>query len=236
MVLKYGIVENNLTENPGEFTAIAYPVASLDMDAIIARMLARGSTITKQDILAVMSAFEDTVIEAHEDGFTVTLRLFNTSFSISGVYEGVNDVFDGNRHKVNLNLTKGVSLRNVEKRVKLEKTNVILPQPQIQEVKDIVSKTTNERLTSKGAVEVRGYNLKLEGDDPACGLWFVGANGQEIKAVDFIDNKPSRITALIPVLTPGLWQLKLATQYIGGGDRLLKKPKVFVYQKNLLVV
>jgi len=92
----------------------------------------------------------------------------------------------------------------------------------------------NERLTAGGVAELRGYNLKIDGDNPSCGLWFVAADGQETKAATIIENKPSKIIAMIPALTAGSYQVKVATQFSGGGKFLLS-PKIFVYPKNLVV-
>jgi len=163
-MLKYSLTENLLTERNDDFSAQTYSVASLDKEAIIARILKKGTTLTRTDVLAVLNAFEETVADALLQGYSMTLPLFNTSFSISGVFESALDTFDGNRHKLNINLTKGILLRNAERNVKFEKTNTPAPLPQIQEVKDSVSQTVNERLTARGVVEVRGYNLKIDGD------------------------------------------------------------------------
>lgn len=232
-MLEYSLSENQLTERPDDYSAQTHSVESLDKEAIINRMLRRGTLLTRTDILAVLNNFEETTVEALLEGCTVNLPLFNTSFSISGVFESPLDSFDGNRHKLNINLTKGILLRNAEKEVKFEKTNVASPQPQIQEIKDSISGTANERLTSGGVVEVRGYNLKIEGDNPACGLWFVNENGTETKATILIENKPSRIIAMIPLLDEGNYQVKVVTQH--SGSSLLKTPKVYTYIKSLTV-
>jgi hypothetical protein len=233
MELKYGLNENHLTERTDDWTAIAYPVASLDQEAVITRILAKGTSLTRTDVLAVLNALNEVVADGAGQGYTFNLPLLNTSFSISGVFESPLDTFDGNRHKLNLNLTKGVVLREAEKRVKPVKTNTSTPLPQIQEVKDSVSGSVNELLTAGGVVEVRGYNLKIEGGNPACGLWFV-AGGAEIKAGTVIENKPSRIIAMIPAMAAGTYQIKVVTQFTGG--KLLKTPKVFVYPKDLTLV
>jgi hypothetical protein len=233
MLLKYSLVENQLTERPDDYSAQTHSGSSFDKEAVIFRMLRRGTLLTRTDALAVLNGFEETVVEIHEEGGTVNLPLFNTSFSISGVFEGPMDSFDGNRHKLNINVTKGALLRETEKKVKVEKTNAPAPQPQIQEVKDSISGAFNEKLTAGGVVEIRGYNLKIDGDDPACGLWFVAENGQETKAVVIIENKPSKILAMIPALAGGNYQVKVATQYTLGG-KFLKIPKQFVYPKMLV--
>jgi hypothetical protein len=234
MSLKYSLVENLLTERPDDYSALVQTKGSLDKEALIRRILRRGTTLTRTDVLAVMNELEAVVEDVVQDGYNITYPLFNISFSISGVFEGAMDAFDGNRHKLNINLTKGLLLRNIEKQIKLVKTESHAPHPSIMEVKDCVSGLVNEILTAPGVVEVRGYNLKIEGDDPACGLWFVAENGVQTRAVTIIENKPSRIMAMIPALQPGKYQVKVATQYMSN-NKFLKTPKVVVYPKNLTV-
>ena len=232
MALKYGLTENLLTERPDDYSAITYSAVSVDQNVLIDRILKRGTTLTRTDLVAVMTAINETVSEGVEAGDTFNLPLFNTSFSISGVFDSPLDSFDGNRHKLNVNLTKGTLLRDAEKKVKLEKTNVTTPLPQIQEVKDSITGKVNEKLTVNGVVEVRGYNLKIDGDNASCGLWFVEESGAEIKAAIIIENKPERIIAMIPELLSGKYQVKVVTQHTGSGT-ILKTPKIFVYQKYL---
>ena len=234
MALKYALVENLLTERPDDYSAITYPVASIDKEGVIERITKRGTTLTKTDVMAVLNALEEVVVDALEQGYTINLPLFNTSFSISGVFESPMDSFDGNRHKLNINLTKGILLRETEKRVKAEKTGVTSPLPQIQEVKDCISGVVNDRMTANGVIEVRGYNLKIEGDDKSCGLWFVAEDGKETKADIIIENKPSRIMAMIPELKGGTYQIKVVSQFSGGG-KFLKLPKTFTYPKSLQI-
>ena len=233
-MLKYSLVENLLTERPDDYSAQTHSIATLDKEAVITRMLNRGTLLTRTDILAVLNGFEETVSEALLEGYSLTLPLFNTSFSISGVFENPLDSFDGNRHKLNVNLTKGALLRKAEKDVKFEKTNTAAPLPHIQEVKDSVSGSVNEKLTPGGVIELRGYNLRIDGDNPSCGLWFVANNGTETKANVFIENKPSKIIAMIPALPAGNYQVKVATQFSGSATPL-KTPKNFIYPKTLIV-
>ena len=164
-------------------------------------MLNRGTLLTRTDILAVLNNYEETIAEILLEGNMVTTPLFNTSFSISGVFESPMDSFDGNRHKLNVNLSKGLKLREAEKNVKFEKTTSPAPQPMIQEVKDSITGVVNEILTRGGVVEIRGYNLKIEGDNDMCGLWFVpegDSSTDMFKAEVLIENKPSRILAMRP--------------------------------------
>ena len=233
-MLKYFLVENLLTDRPDDLSAQTISMTTLDKEAVITRMLNRGTLLTRTDIVAVLNGFEETVEEVILEGNSLTLPLFNTSFSISGVFESPLDSFDGNRHKLNINLTKGTLLRKVEKNVKFEKTNTSSPLPHIQEVKDSITGSVNDIVKTKGVIELRGYNLKIEGDDPKCGLWFVAENGTETKATVFVENKPSRIIAMTPALPAGNYRIKIVSQFTGGGT-FLRTPKHFIYPKTLTV-
>lgn len=233
MPLKYSLIENLLTERPDDYSAQTQSSESYDLERFIKRMLAKGTAMTETDAQAAFTLIESTAKDITLEGGTLNLPLFNTSFSISGVFEGPMDNFDANRHKLNVNITKGTVLRAAEKEVTFEKTNAVSPQPIIQEVKDTVSGKVNEELTPNGVIELRGYNIKIVGNDASTGLFFVSDAGEEIKATVFAENKPSTIIAIIPALATGNWQVKIATQYSGG--TLLKTPKVYVYPKVLTV-
>ena len=84
-MLKYTLVENQLTERPNDYMAQTIAVRAYDKEAIIALMLRRGTLLTRTDVLAVLNGLEETVADIIKDGGTVNLPLFNTSFSISGV-------------------------------------------------------------------------------------------------------------------------------------------------------
>lgn len=232
-MLKYGLTENSLTERPDDYTAQVYSAGSLDKEAIIERMLRRGTLLTKTDILAVFNGIEEEVAAVTREGFTVNMPLLNTSFSISGVFEGPLDSFDPNRHRLYVNLTKGTILRDAEMRVPLTKTDAVVSQPHILEVKDAISDTVNKILTPGGVLQLWGSGIKVEGTEAECGLWFVPAIGQPIKATVLVQNKPSSLIAAIPVLPAGTYSLRVVTQYSGG--KQLKQPKVCMFDKPLTV-
>ena len=232
MSLQYCLVENLLTERPDDYSALIHGSISYDNVAIVARMLNRGNLLTKVDIDAVLEAYTSEVELIHDEGGHINTPLINTSSSISGVFDGPLDTFDPNRHKYNINVTKGTRLRAVEKRQKLEKTNTVIPQPNIQEVKDTISGKVNEELTPNGVVELRGYSLKISGDE-RCGLWFIPAQGEAIKATIFVENKPSTVIAIIPALAAGNYNIRIVTQHTGGKE--LKEPKSVIFPKTLMV-
>ena len=233
-MLKYTLVENQLTERPNDYMAQTIAVRAYDKEAIIALMLRRGTLLTRTDVLAVLNGLEETVADILKDGGTVNLPLFNTSFSISGVFEGPMDSFDGSRHKLNVNLSKSTLLRDAEKQVRFTKTDAAAPASAITEIKDVVSDTINHMLTPGGVIQLWGSNLKLAGDHADAGLWFVPETGEAIRAEVIVTNKPASLIAMIPTaLAAGSYTLRIVTQYTGG--TLLKTPRVSFSDKKLIV-
>ena len=68
------------------------------------------------------------------------------------------------------------------------------------------------------------------------GLFFENEAGGDAVPVDMSDlviNRPAEIIAVIPALAPGVYRLKLATQY--SGSNLLKHPHTVTFDKPLTV-
>lgn len=232
-MLQYSLIENLLTERADDYTAQPQPFRSYDKEELITRMLDKGTSATRTDVLSILNLYEETIVTVIKEGDTVNTPLFNTSFSVSGVFEGAVDTFDGNRHKLNVNLSKGTLLRDVETIVTLEKTETITPQPHILEVKDSISGKVNEILTPGGVVEVRGNSIRIVGENADCGLWFVPETGDPIKAQVLVQNKPSVVIAMIPMLPVGTYSIKIVTQY--SGSIVLKTSKTCTFRRTLII-
>jgi len=232
-MLKYLLTENLLTGGADDFMAKTQTSGSHDKEAIITDMLRRGSLLTRTDILAVLNCFEESIINIIHDGGTVNTPLFNTSISITGVFDGATDTFNGKHHKVSVNLRKGKLIRDAEARIIPEKSEAKVHRLQILEVKDTVSGKVNERLTPGGILELWGNNIKIAGENPNCGLYFVPISGEAVKAQVIAQNNPLSIMVQIPTLSIGTYTIRLATQYTIG--HLLKSPRTCYFTKTLLV-
>ncbi|MCK4342896.1 MAG: hypothetical protein KAY37_14375 [Phycisphaerae bacterium] len=54
MPIHYALFENNVTADPDDYAAVVQMTDTADLDTLIRRMIERGSTTTRADILAVM--------------------------------------------------------------------------------------------------------------------------------------------------------------------------------------
>lgn len=234
-MLKYALRENLLTPAPDNYMAQTADVRSYTLDEIINLMMEKGSSVTRADAAAVLQVYGEVCALVIANGSALNTPLFNTSMSISGVFDGANDSFDKKRHAVNLNLTAGTLLRDAVQEVKCEKTQIASTDPYITEVKDVVSDTVNTVLTKGGIVQITGSRLKFDAKDETQGIFFVPETGEAVRCSVIAENKPARLTALIPnSLSAGTYYVEVRTKLAEGG-KPLKAMKAGRFAKPLTV-
>ena len=91
------------------------------------------------------------------------------------------------------------------------------------------------RVKAGRAFTLHGKNIKVVGDDPSVGITLTNSDSVETKIEGdlIIQNDPSKVVFIVPESTAdGEYELKLVTQYSGGGV-YLKTPHTFL--KTLIV-
>ena len=87
--------------------------------------------------------------------------------------------------------------------------------PVFNTVEDLKNHKVNSTLKKGTVVCIKGKRLRLDGDKPSVGLYFVGSTGVETKiaGTDILRNTPSMIEFLLPqTFTAGTYTLKVANQ------------------------
>ena len=214
MSLKYALLENFLTTRADDYTAQIQEVKSHDLKSVVSKMK-KGST-SDTNAIAIITSFFEAIEEITGEGESISTDLIHTKFSIQGVFNGANDTFDPKRHTLRLNVTASKNFKKALSNITLEKTTAPDVSVQLLEVKDSVSGSINQNITSEGVVEIVGNMLKIDGSDPSNGIFFVASDGTVNKVVTIIENKPSRLIAIIPTLKAGTYTLRVTTQYNGG--------------------
>ena len=224
MPVKFFLRPSPFAKNSDECIAGTHSVEVLDEEDLIKEILLRESTITESDAVAVLRMQNQAISDAIAAGRGLNLPLLRANYSVKGKFADSDANFIPGKNKVRLNITKGQLLRAAEEKLTAVKASP--PKPVLE-----IRKITNV----KDMLEVKGRNIKIEGDNPACGLWLVDTAGMETKLQDIISNLPSRITGQIPTLAPGAYTIKIVTQFTTGGE-LLKKPRKFVYDEKPLII
>ena len=219
-MLKYSLRENLLTADPDDCMAQVQDVRSYSQDEIIDLMMRRGTTLTRADVAALLQVYTEVVGELTADGSAVNTPLFNTSFSVSGVFTSMSDSFDKSRHSVGVNVNAGTALRDAVKSVKTEKTEGANTDPYITEVADVVSGAVNATLTAGGILRLTGSRLKFDAADAAQGVFLVPESaGDAVRCGVVAENKPARVMVMIPAdIAPGTYYAEVRSRFMGNSQ------------------
>jgi len=219
--MKFYLVENKLTEETN-YTARVLVERTVNQGELIDKMLSKRNLVSKTDIVAVLNSYHEEMIECIEDGDTLNLPFFNLSYSITGVFENEDDSFNPEKHKLHVNINSGKLINEVKEDIPLQKVTAPVTNTFISGFKDYTSDTTNTNLSSNGLFEINGNRLKVDGDDPKVGLYFVAEDGTEFKVKILVENRYRKLIGQVPELEVGTYRIRIKTQATGTNGLFLK--------------
>ncbi|MDR1865792.1 MAG: DUF4469 domain-containing protein [Bacteroidales bacterium] len=237
--IKAILIPNLLTEDPDDFYAKVISERTLNIEEICEAAIARGNAPTSVEAMKInVELFLKEMGYQLKDGYSVNTGYFIATPLIKGIFKHAKDRYDALRHSIQFLFTQGDVLRKGLSDVTVEITGVGEAGAVITEVTDVKTDSTNDRLTPNRNLRIKGSKLKLAGENPEVGVYFVNeATGEQTKvaADEVVNNKPSELVIIIPELAPGLYALKVITQFTGN-TVLLKEPRTISFDKILNVV
>ena len=195
---------------------------SANLDALIRRMIERGSTTTRANILAVMEdvigACESMLLDGQRVNFGGLVELFPR---VRGVFTGATDTFDPARHSMDVGANPGSRVRQtVRDNASVVKDEAVKPTPNPIEYRDIGSDTTNDQVTPGNIGQFSGSRLKYDTGQADEGIYFLATGGGDTKVTTVQKNKPWALVFLVPSsLVAGTYNLEVRAR-IGGGSEL----------------
>jgi hypothetical protein len=235
--IKAILIPNLLTEDQDDFYAKVISERTLGIADICASAVSRGNAPTTEEAMRInVELFLKEMEYQLKDGYSVNTGWFSAVPQIKGVFANAQDKFDPARHSVQFLFNQGDILRKGLGDVSVEITGTGDAGLVIASVIDVKTGSVNDRITPSLNLRVRGSKLKLAGDHPDVGVYFVNeTTGASVKveASDVVDNKPSELIVVTPPLAPGQYRLEVTTQY--AVSSLLKEPRTAVFDKTLTV-
>ena len=237
--IKASLYENQLTDAANDYAARVSAERSLSVRDICQSAVERGGA----DINA--SAMEHAVELFHKemfyrlcDGFSVNTSWYNASIHIRGVFTSSTESFDTTKHSVAVEFRQGAELRRELAMVGVDILGKADSGFFIAEVLDARTRSVNDQLTPGRNAKISGGKLKVEGDDPSCGVYFVNdTDGTRVKvdAADIVENFNTHLLIIIPALATGTYRLEVSTQFTTSGGKFLKAPRTAVFDRLLTV-
>jgi hypothetical protein len=237
--IKARLYENLLTEDRNDCSARVIAERTLTVRDLCRSAAERGGA----DINA--AAMEHAVGLFHQemayrlcDGFSVNTSWYHASTHVKGVFSSPTEAFDPEKHTVAVEFRQGAELRRELGMVSVEVLGKADSGCFIAQVEDMRTLSVNGLLTPGRNARITGGKLKIEGEDPSCGVYFVNeADGERVKveAADLVENLKGSLLIVIPALAPGAYRLEVSTQFTGHRGKLLKAPRIAAYDRLLTV-
>ena len=120
----------------------------------------------------------------------------------------------------------GAPLSRLDQSVVIEVEEQI-DQGHIEFFTDTGTGTVNERITPGVTFTAEGREIKVEGNNTDCGVWFVLIVDPSLRykvTKTLIENSDSRVSGIVPVIPAGKYQIEIKTLYTGDGV-ILREPR-----------
>lgn len=235
--IKAYLYRNVFTEDSNEYLARVRTERSLDVKTICHSAVTRGGVnITAPAMQYAVEQFLKEMEYQLCNGYSVNTGSFTATPSVKGVFHSPNEDFDPQKHTLSFRFNQGESLRRRLPAVEVEIVGVADTGIYIERVIDPESGSVNKWITPCYSIRINGKKLKLAGDHPEVGVYFINQEtGARIKVEEkgIITNYPSELIISVPPLETGNYELQVTTQYIK--NHILKKPQTTIFEHVLHV-
>lgn len=237
--IKAYLYDNFLTkDNPNDFIARTVSERSLNVKQICEAAANRGGAdVTVASMEHATELFLKEMAYQMCDGYSVNTGYFTAGTQIRGVFDSPKEAFNSEKHTILFQFNQGEKLRAEIPTIEINILGVADASSAILQVKDVKSGTINDILTPGRNLKISGSKIKIAGDNPANGIYFVNMDTNDrtqVEESDMVINNPSELIVIIPsTISAGGYKLEVVTQYAGGN--LLKEPRTAEFDKTLVV-
>lgn len=237
--IKANLYPNLLTEDPNDFTARVISERTLNISDVCKVAVSRGGAPTTAEAMEHnVNLFLKEMVYQLSDGFSINTGYFTANTLIRGVFNSSKEAFNTDKHAILYQFNQGDLLRKELPNITVEITGVGDSSINISEVVDVKTGSVNDLITPNRNLRIKGFKLKLAGDNPAVGVYFVNQATQErtkVDSTDIVTNNPAELMIITPVLTAGTYVLEVTSQFSGSSNSILKEPRTSVLDKVLTV-
>lgn len=211
MSFKYSLIPNKLTPDPDDYLAVPQDTVIKTKEDIIKEITGEGSILKETESYAVVNAFFKRIADNLEQGIGFSCEYFTIKPAIQGVFMSEDDHFDDERHLKYPNLYPSEKLKLAVEKMDVTRVSPTTHNPTPKRFYDIISDTTNDRVTPGSTAELHGERLKVETEDEAQGVYFIHAESREETKVErYHTNYPKTLMIIVPsTLQPGTYQLEV---------------------------
>ena len=220
---------NYLPNENGAYIARTGDETLLNIEQLCAAMKDRpGFTGKHEDLIKYVNHFLDETAYQLCNGFSVNMGYYSIHPNIGGTFNSVNETHDHEKHPVKFEFRIRRPLRNLIKHITVDITGLGDSNAFIDEFTDREEKSVNSLFVPGGLFCLTGNKIKVAGDDPGCGVFFVPVDypAGAVKVNRVAENRSSKIIGIAPDTRYVHNRIEVRTQYTGSENAFLKAPRV----------
>jgi hypothetical protein len=231
-MIKYVLEQNQLTKSDPNDRYARVVDARARTEDDIAEAIERRNIAPKSTVHAIFEAMSEITCEWLADGDSVNTQLAHFHHTIPGVYrEGEHPT------EATVKVTPSKEVINAGKKARLHHTEPVAA-IRIEFVHDVLTDTTNSKVTRSGTVKLSGHNIKIAGENPTVGVEFLSQEDPEaiyrVTPKNLLINKPSELMFIAPAMVPDEQVVvRVTTQF--AGNKNLKAPRSYTFDRVLTV-
>ena len=210
--------------------------ASLNIDQVCAALRDRGGfTGDFEDLADYVKQFFNEVAYQLLDGFTVNTGYFSIYPNLGGTFKTVHEIPDPKTHPLTFRFRPLKPLRELAQSTHIIVEGLADTDGYIDEFLDSENASVNGVYEPGNQFMISGHKIKIAGDDPGCGLYFVptGSGDPPVKVTRIVENSANKIIGIIPETNWAYCKLEIHTQYSGSSTVFLKNTKVITSEFTL---
>jgi len=211
MSLQYSLVPNELTPDPNDCRAKIENLLKHNMEKVIEQLTVPGSIFKVPETRAIIAAFLGQLKSNLQEGIGFSSEYFDLEPNIQGVFTSSDDRFDDTRHYRVVNMIIRNRFNEALDSMKVQYVSNTELLPAVKQVYDVMSNTTNQKLTPGGAVEIEGDLLKFDSEKATQGVFLINiATKEEIRVERVYRIYRKSLSFLVPAtLAPGTYELQV---------------------------
>ena len=227
--IRVKLYPNYLPRIKGSYIAKTENEAVLGIGQICAALKSKGKYTGNYDdfVNNIKKFYEETAYQLC-DGYAVNTGYYTVYPNIEGTFDSVYDKHDKKKNPVGFRFKTNKRLRSLADRVKVEIAGLSDCNAFIEKYVDNDEDTVNGLLIPGNLFSIYGNKIKIAGDDPDCGVFFVSDNEpiRTVRVKRVSENSGSKISGMVPDTIDFKSRIEIRTQYTGSTTIFLKKPRV----------
>ncbi|MCL2320156.1 MAG: DUF4469 domain-containing protein [Treponema sp.] len=220
---------NYLPSTKGTYIARTNGDTALTIEEVCAALKNRGGyTGNYEDLIDNVKQFYDEVAYQLCNGNAVNTGYYSIHPNIGGTFDTVKEPYDNMKNPISFRFRQRSKLRRLTEKIAVKIEGLADVNGFIGEFYDFDEKSTNSIYVPGDQFRIKGYKIKISGDDPSNGVYFVPVMEPDkaVKVSRLATNNATLISGIAPKTEFVQNRIEIRTQYAGSSNIYLKNQRI----------